>query len=43
MDGGKIGDAPWGCILVFSIIGFLAAICLLVYAFVWLFNHVHIS
>jgi hypothetical protein len=42
MDGGKIGDGPWGCLLVCAIIGILAVISFLIIGCIWLYKHVHI-
>lgn len=43
MNGAKIGEGPWGCLVVFAIIGIVAAIALLIYGLVWAYNHIHIQ
>lgn len=41
MNGAKIGEG-FGCLAVFAVIGFIAAIYFLVMAAIWLYNHVNI-
>lgn len=43
MDGAKIGDDPWGCLLGFAIFGLVAVIYTLYKLVEWLINHVSIS
>lgn len=41
MNGAKIGEG-FGCLAVFAVIGFIAAIYFLVMAAIWLYNHINI-
>jgi len=41
MNDAKIGDAPWGCLIAFAIVGIVAAVALLIYALVWAYKHIH--
>ncbi len=43
MNGAKIGDGPWGCLVAFAIIGILAALYFLVIGCIWLYDHVSIG
>ena len=42
MNGFKVGEGL-GCLAVFAVIGFIAAIFLLVLGFIWCFNHISIQ
>lgn len=43
MNGARIGDGPWGCLVVFAIIGVIAAVYALICLITWLINHVSIN
>jgi hypothetical protein len=42
MNGAKIGEG-FGCLAVFAIIGFIAAIILLIAGLIWMYNHISIT
>ena len=42
MNGFKVGEGL-GCLAVFAVVGFIAAILLLVLGFIWGFNHIVIQ
>ncbi len=42
MNGARIGEGI-GCLAVFAVIGFVAAIILLVAGIVWMYNHITIT
>ena len=42
MNGFKVGEGL-GCLAVFAVIGFIAAIILLIAGLIWMYNHVSIQ
>jgi hypothetical protein len=42
MNGAKIGEFPWGCLAVFSIIGLLVFLYLIFKGCLWFYNHINI-
>lgn len=42
MNGARIGEGL-GCLAVFAVIGFIAAIIGLVFGLIWCFNHISIT
>lgn len=43
MNDAKIGDGPWGCLVVFAVIGIISAIYILAIFCNWVYNHVSIN
>ena len=41
MNGARIGEG-FGCLAVFAIIGFVAALVLLVLGLIWCYNHIKV-
>ena len=42
MNGIKVGDGI-GCLAVFAVIGFIAAIILVIAGLIWMYNHIQIQ
>jgi len=42
MNGARIGEG-FGCLAVFAVIGFIAAIVGIVLGLIWMYNHISIT